>query len=101
MNLDMENEIDYCDICEAEITSTEYDENNALCNACRSKKEKDNLLTLSEIEQTMALLKRIIDYKNVTPKVKKSITEISNFLMEDLFSRNDEFLNKLEQLKGE
>ena len=101
MNLDMENEIDYCDICEAEITYTEYDENNGLCNACRSKKEKDNLLTLSEIEQTMDLLKRIIDYKNVTPKVMKAITEISNFLMEDLSSRNDEFLNKLEQLKGE
>ncbi|WP_195617486.1 hypothetical protein [Clostridium paraputrificum] len=97
----MENEIDYCDICEAEINSTEYDENNGLCNACRTKKEKDNLLTLSEIQQTMDLLTRIIDYKNATPKVKKSIMVISNFLMEDLFSRNDEFLNKLEQLKGE
>lgn len=97
----MNNEIDYCDICEAEITSTEYDENNGLCNACRSKKEKDNLLTLSEIEQTINLLTRISDYKNATPNVNKSIMVISNFLMEDLFSRNDEFLNKLEQLKEE
>ena len=97
----MENEIDYCDICEVEITSKEYDKNNGLCNACRSKKEKDNLLTLSEIEQTINLLTRIIDYKNATPKVKESIMVISDFLMEDLFSRNDEFLNKLEQLKGE
>lgn len=97
----MNNKIDYCDICEAEITSTEYDGNNGLCNACRSKKEKDNLLTLSEIRQTMDLLTRIFDYKNATPNVKESIMVISNFLMENLFSRNDEFLNKLEQLKGE
>lgn len=97
----MNNKIDYCDICEAEITSTEYDGNNGLCNACRSKKEKENLLTLSEIRQTMDLLTRIFDYKNATPNVKESIMVISNFLMENLFSRNDEFLNKLEQLKGE
>lgn len=32
----MENEIDYCDICEAEITSTEYDSNDGICNICRS-----------------------------------------------------------------
>lgn len=101
MNLDMENEIDYCDICEVEITSTEYDKNNGLCNACRSKKEKDNLLTLSEIRQTMDLLTRIFDYKNATPNVKKSIMEISIFLMGDLSSRNDEFLNKIRTLKGE
>lgn len=81
------NEVKYCDTCEVEITSMEYDENNGLCNDCKSKEEKENILSLSEINQAMALLRRIIDYKNATPKVIESIQIISEFLIESMFEK--------------
>lgn len=79
------NETNCCDICQREITTAEYDKNNGLCNDCNSKKAKENLLSLSEINQTMTLLRRISDYKDVTPEVEKSITVIYNFLIESMF----------------
>lgn len=81
------NEVKYCDNCEVEITSMEYDENKCLCNDCKSKEEKENILSLSEINQTMFMLRRIIDYKNATPKVIESIQIISEFLMESMFEK--------------